>query len=671
MKRLPEALKDSYDLIFKQISNSQFPNPEMACRVMKWLLCAQRQLSTSEFIAAISVDLSGQYFSVERTDVLNICCNLVVHDSELDTFRFAHLSVREYLEGLLDYSSTAAHALALERCLIVSLDLLNPSTESQHLDSAISQYAPYFWHIHYNHIHTISGLVQLQNLQRILLDFFFYNHDKQPSFSRWVVMPGYRKHFHECEESISALKRLVTKDLSSVRLRDESAANTPQRIDSEVSVNVMFIDILYGEKADIDYLGPALPLAAGEGKVSVILMLLKIGADVNKRNYREEKVPTNLITWRDWKLLDEMPNFHDRIGERDHCDIFNLFLASGIGITPGVRSVPADISNDNYSTALIAAATYGQIATVQLLLEKGADVNSTSYLRNSPLHKAVANGNTAVSHLLLDRGADVNSTNCLERTALHVAVEAGFKDLVQLLLERGARISKKDSYGNLPIEVAAASGHVTPVKVLLQMEEDPNMRRENARKAFVKAFSESKFEVMRFLVDSAVSPTEFTKLDEVRKLAAESQSGIHNTTLTFLEANLPHIDALDNTGQTLLRRATKFGYTQLVSVLLEQKVDTEIRDFNEETVIQLAAREGKADIVRHLLDAKADINAATPIIGYTALHGAAESGHLNIVKMLVNAGADVNAELSDCQTAVHLAASKGHEPVVAFLLDFM
>jgi uncharacterized protein len=108
-----------------------------------------------------------------------------------------------------------------------------------------------------------------------------------------------------------------------------------------------------------------------------------------------------------------------------------------------------------------------------------------------------------------------------------------------------------------------------------------------------------------------------------------------------------------------------------VSALLEQKVDTEIRDFNGETVIQVAAREGEADIVQHLLDAKADINAATPITGYTALHGAAESGHLNIVKMLANAGADVNAELSDGQTPLHLAAAKDHEPVVAFLLDFM
>ena len=127
LKRLPTALKDSYDLIFKQISSSHYPNPEIASRVLKWLLCAQHQLWTSEFISAISVDLSGHCFSMKKSDVLSICCNLVVHDSEQDTFRFAYLSVREYLEGLPGYSSITAHALALECCLITSLNLSNES----------------------------------------------------------------------------------------------------------------------------------------------------------------------------------------------------------------------------------------------------------------------------------------------------------------------------------------------------------------------------------------------------------------------------------------------------------------------------------------------------------------------------------------------------------------
>jgi len=50
--------------------------------------------------------------------------------------------------------------------------------------------------------------------------------------------------------------------------------------------------------------------------------------------------------------------------------------------------------------------------------------------------------------------------------------------------------------------------------------------------------------------------------------------------LMFLLVNWRNISALDNTGQTPLRRATKLGYGQLVSALIEQKVDTEIRDFN-------------------------------------------------------------------------------------------
>jgi len=54
------------------------------------------------------------------------------------------------------------------------------------------------------------------------------------------------------------------------------------------------------------------------------------------------------------------------------------------------------------------------------------------------------------------------------------------------------------------------------------MEEDLNMRHENARKALIKAFSKGELEVMRFLMDSAVNPTECISLDELHKLTTES-----------------------------------------------------------------------------------------------------------------------------------------------------
>ncbi|KAK0110256.1 hypothetical protein ONS96_001878 [Cadophora gregata f. sp. sojae] len=116
LDRLPLDLKRSYDAIFGQITTSQYPNPDIATRVFKWLLFSQEKLSADIFVIAIRSDLDDQD-APEHVDILSICCNLVIHDDETNTFRFAHLSVLEYLEHLEDFSKPSANALLAERCL--------------------------------------------------------------------------------------------------------------------------------------------------------------------------------------------------------------------------------------------------------------------------------------------------------------------------------------------------------------------------------------------------------------------------------------------------------------------------------------------------------------------------------------------------------------------------
>jgi ankyrin repeat protein len=69
----------------------------------------------------------------------------------------------------------------------------------------------------------------------------------------------------------------------------------------------------------------------------------------------------------------------------------------------------ADVNarTDNGETALQCAATYAHEITVKLLLEKGADFNARTKYGETALHKAAANGNKAVIRLLLEKGVDV------------------------------------------------------------------------------------------------------------------------------------------------------------------------------------------------------------------------------------------------------------------------
>ncbi|KAL6149613.1 hypothetical protein ACJBU6_11157 [Exserohilum turcicum] len=61
------------------------------------------KLPADMFLVSIStIPTEGNQISVSQVELLDICNNFIVHDSELDTFRFAHLSVREFLEERSD-----------------------------------------------------------------------------------------------------------------------------------------------------------------------------------------------------------------------------------------------------------------------------------------------------------------------------------------------------------------------------------------------------------------------------------------------------------------------------------------------------------------------------------------------------------------------------------------
>ncbi|KAF2194673.1 hypothetical protein K469DRAFT_686660 [Zopfia rhizophila CBS 207.26] len=118
--RLPPDLHTLYAELYEMLSTK--PGEVQAIvfkNVFHWLLCAQRTLNTEEFLCAVSMNpQSGDNVSLASKDlVLKICNNFIVFDSQLDTFRFAHLSVREFLEQRPEYHNSISNALAAEVCL--------------------------------------------------------------------------------------------------------------------------------------------------------------------------------------------------------------------------------------------------------------------------------------------------------------------------------------------------------------------------------------------------------------------------------------------------------------------------------------------------------------------------------------------------------------------------
>jgi ankyrin repeat protein len=126
--------------------------------------------------------------------------------------------------------------------------------------------------------------------------------------------------------------------------------------------------------------------------------------------------------------------------------------------------------NEKLETCLYIAADQGHDAMVELLLDKGAEVNEEVGKFGSVLQVAVHEGNLSTVKLLLDNGADINAKDQRhtdETTALHRACRVGDSEMVYLLLVYGADMTIENINGQTPLQLAIERSSYEVVKLLL------------------------------------------------------------------------------------------------------------------------------------------------------------------------------------------------------------
>lgn len=122
-------------------------------------------------------------------------------------------------------------------------------------------------------------------------------------------------------------------------------------------------------------------------------------------------------------------------------------------------------------------------------------------------------------------------------------------------------------------------------------------------------------------------------------------------------------------GDTQLGRAISENNIDEVRRLLSQactSVNAKHKEIGSSTPLQLAARRGRLNMAKLLIEAGAEVNAGS--VGNTPLGLAAESGNADLVQLLLSYGAKVNANDPCCSGPLHSAAASGAPDVVKLLL---
>ncbi|HKH70871.1 MAG TPA: ankyrin repeat domain-containing protein [Vicinamibacterales bacterium] len=143
----------------------------------------------------------------------------------------------------------------------------------------------------------------------------------------------------------------------------------------------------------------------------------------------------------------------------------NIFEAAATGQTARVRELLA--ANPSLLNAyapdgfhpLGLAAFFGNTATVDALLQAGADVNQQSResMKVSALHSAAAAGRPDIVEMLLAKGANPNVRAEGGVTVFHEAGVTGQIEIAEMLLTHGADVNATDNSGKTPLAHAINS----------------------------------------------------------------------------------------------------------------------------------------------------------------------------------------------------------------------
>lgn len=343
-----------------------------------------------------------------------------------------------------------------------------------------------------------------------------------------------------------------------------------------------------------------------------------------------------------------------------------LMFAAGDGDIASVRlllsrGAKTEHRDHNKDRPLLWAAQDGRLETVRLLLDAGSPPDSFDDPYGvTPMMKAARYGHAATVCLLLSRGARVGLLDQSNSTALHEAVLGGNPAVVELLLKAGADPNlKTESLEETPLHHAVFYGGPEIVRQLIAARVNLEARDHEGKTALWLAADHDLADVVTLLLAAGAAPDARDTSGDTPFVAAADNSGAAARLLVDRTGDLDvalaaaiwgghadlarrllergaSIDAVDRLGRPALAGASRFAGLAMLDWLLEQKAD--LKAGGADALFE-AARAGRADIATRLLAAGVPADARTAN-GATPLLIAAGEGEIDLVRLLLGAGAD-------------------------------
>lgn len=328
-------------------------------------------------------------------------------------------------------------------------------------------------------------------------------------------------------------------------------------------------------------------------------------------------------------IFDQGPAALSKAAEKGHINLLKLLLAHGA----------------QFDSTTLGEAIWTQNADIaEIAIRHGADPNKLNEKGRAPLFRAVDCYNRDLVSVLLKGGADPNlsasaglwssPTRCL-----HVACTQGSLSMVKVLVENGAD-------PNLPGTIEAGQqcrfgGYSTH---LVQGSALHAACTSSAVRSFRKDKGTDQVKIVSLLLENGAN---IDQLDEHGWTALEFSCSrmwpdhdAYNIASTLINAGADiHTSSSTNSGP--LEAAARHGFLEIVELLLKNGVDDES---HKQSALQVAAEYGHKEILKYLINAGVDVRVPRGMSKFVRenekpIHSAAREGRCDLVKMLMEAGA--------------------------------
>lgn len=320
---------------------------------------------------------------------------------------------------------------------------------------------------------------------------------------------------------------------------------------------------------------------------------------------------------------------------------------------------PNGVSSDGQKKTLLhLAAELGKIETIELLLEKHADIEAKDVLGFTPLCHAVKNNHQDILRVLINEGAKINvelEINNRNSSPLSMAVRQRNERITTLLLENGA---DSGLAGEDLLAIAVNNDDRDIVASLVKYGDEPNR--------LVKLYGQDRFSTSEDLTGFMLSIGAFSQeLGGKYALAAiknenydiasmfiKHKTGLNSTDdegksplhYALINNNYPIAYLLIEAGADLnqqiegfapyLHRAVRDKNMVMVHKLLQNGANVSIKDVSGKSALSIAVNERDYELAKLLLRHNISITCEE-------LFKAIYLEHISMVKLLVENGADL------------------------------